>query len=230
MTTARRVFAASRADARQLWRRRRALVLLTALPLAFYAASSGHNPRAVVIGGVALAFSLAGAPIFASLAARAVDQRLVLSGYRPAEPLLARLLILEGYGAMVAVGFSSFMVAKSDPQRPGLLIAGVVLVGVVAVPLGLMLGALLPSELEAVLVMIGAVGIQLTVDQTARIAKLLPFWGPRQLLEGSLGDPISTAHAVETGLAYAAGLLVLTFTIAIRRLRVAPHVRGGAGG
>lgn len=220
-----RVVAAANVDARQLVRRWRALLLLTALPLAFYFASSGHNPNAPVIGGVALAFSLAGAPIFANLAARQVDQRLVLSGYRPAELSLARLLVLEGYGAAVAVAFGAVMVAKSDPPHPGLLVAGVVLVGIVAVPFGLMLGALLPSELEAVLVMIGAVGIQLTLDQTARIGKLLPFWGPRQLLEGSLGDTISTPHAVATALGYAVALLMITFVLASHRLRVAPHAR-----
>jgi hypothetical protein len=75
--------------------------------------------------------------------------------------------------------------------------------------------------------MIGAVGIQLTLDQTARVARLLPFWGPRQLLEGSLGTPISTPHAVEIGLAYTLVLLVVTFTLAFRRLRVAPHARAG---
>jgi hypothetical protein len=219
------VRAAAQVEARQLCRRWRALVLLTVLPLAFYFASSGHNSRAAVIGGIALAFSLAGAPIFASLAARAVDHRLVLSGYRPTELLLARLLVLEGYGAAIAIVFSAVMIAKSDPPRPGLLITGVVLVGVVAVPFGLMLGALLPSELEAVLVMIGAVGIQLTLDQTARVAKLLPFWGPRQLLEGALGTPISTAHAIETAVAYAAALLTVTFALASRRLRIASHAR-----
>jgi hypothetical protein len=220
-----RVAAAGEADARQLLRRWRALLLLTALPLAFYFASSGHNPNAPVIGGVALAFSLAGAPIFANLAARAVDQRLVLSGYRPADLLLARLLVLGSYGVALAVAFGAVMVAKTDPPRPGLLIAGVVLVGVVAVPFGLMLGALLPSELEAVLVMIGAVGIQLTLDQTAQVAKLLPFWGPRQLLEASLGNGISTPHAVETTFGCAAALLAVTFALAARRLRVSGHAR-----
>src|SRR5579871_2578609 len=102
MTTL-RVRAAALADARQLVRRWRALVLLTGLPLAFYAASSGHNPHAAVIGGIALAFSLTGAPIFANLAARSVDQRLVLTGYRPSELVLARLLVLEAYGTIVAL-------------------------------------------------------------------------------------------------------------------------------
>ena len=226
MTSARRVIAASRVDARQLWRRRRALVLLTALPLAFYAASSGHNPRAVVIGGIALAFSLVGAPIFASIASRAVDQRLVLMGYRPTELLLARLLVLEAYGAAVALGFSAVMIARSDPPDTGLLVAGVMMVAVVAVPFGLVLGGLSPGELEAVLVMIGVVGIQLTLDQAARLGELLPFWGPRRLLEGSLGDSISTPHAVETAVAYAAALLVLTCATAVRRLRIADRVSG----
>src|SRR5436309_13527840 len=105
--TSTRVLAAGRVDARQLWRRSRALVLLTVLPLAFYAASSGHNPHAAVIGGIALALSLAGAPIFASIASRAVDQRLVLTGYRPTEILLARLLVLAACGAVVALCFSA---------------------------------------------------------------------------------------------------------------------------
>ena len=65
--------------------------------------------------------------------------------------------------------------------------------------------------------------VALTLDQTAPVAKLLPFWGRRQPLEGSLGDSISTPHAVEVALSYGAVLLALTFMIASRRLRVAPH-------
>jgi hypothetical protein len=225
MTSTSRVWAAALADLHQLWRRWRALVLLTGLPLAFYAASSGHNPHAAVVGGIALAFSLTGAPIFASITSRAADQRLVLAGYRPPELVLARLLVLEAYGAIIALAFTAAMVAHSHPPHTALLVAGVVMVGLVAVPFGLVLGGLLPSELEAVLVMIGVVGIQLTLDQTARVAKLLPFWGPRQLLEGSLGTPISTPHAVWVGVGYAAVLLGLTFALAFRRLRVAPHAR-----
>jgi hypothetical protein len=53
--------------------------------------------------------------------------------------------------------------------------AGVILTGVVAVPVGLALGALLPRELEAVLVLIGIVGIQVTASSDTMIARLLPF-------------------------------------------------------
>ncbi len=46
-------------------------------------------------GGIAMAFSIAGASIFVALTARPVDQRLVLAGYRSHELLLGRLLLLE---------------------------------------------------------------------------------------------------------------------------------------
>ena len=51
-----------------------ALGLLTALPLTFYATSAHHSDHAVVTGGIAMAFSIAGASIFAALTARPVDQ------------------------------------------------------------------------------------------------------------------------------------------------------------
>jgi hypothetical protein len=40
------------------------------------------------------------------------------------------------------------------------------------------------------------------------------------VLEGSLGDAISTSHAMATGLAYGAVLLAATFAITLRRLLV----------
>jgi hypothetical protein len=57
------------------------------------------------------------------------------------------------------------------------------------------------------------------------VAKLLPFWAPRQLLEGSIDPAISTPRAVAVGLAYTALLLSLTFTLAFRQLRVAAHIQ-----
>jgi hypothetical protein len=67
---------------RELVRRRVALGLLTALPLAFYGAQAHHSSHAAVTGGIAMAFSIAGASIFAALTARPVDERLVLAGLR----------------------------------------------------------------------------------------------------------------------------------------------------
>ena len=96
-----------------------ALGLLTVLPLAFYGASANHSDRAAITGGIAMAFSMAGASIFAALTARPVDRRLVLAGYRPFELLLGRLLLLELFGVLVAGVFSVVIVFGSSPSTPG---------------------------------------------------------------------------------------------------------------
>jgi hypothetical protein len=202
---------------RELVRRRVALALLTALPLAFYEAQAGHSEHAPVTGGIAMAFSLAGASIFAALTARAVDQRPTLGGYRPAELLLGRLILLELFGVAVAAVFSVVMVIGSDPAHPWILAVGVELVAVTSVPFGLAVGALAPHELEGVLIMIGAVGIQLTLDSTQTIAKALPFWGPQRMIQHSLDSTVAVGAAVPVALAYAAALLAVAAYVMHRR-------------
>ncbi len=210
---------------RELLRRPVALGLLTALPLAFYGAQADHSDHAVVTGGIAMAFSIAGASIFAALTARPVDQRLVLAGYRPHELLLGRVVLLELFGLVVAGLFSIVMVLGTSPADPWALVAGVVLVAVMSVPFGLAVGTLAPHELEGVLILIGVVGIQLTLESTQTIAKLLPFWGPDRLIQRSIDPTISAGAAVPVVIVYAIGLLGAAAYVMRRR---AP-VRGSAG-
>jgi hypothetical protein len=202
---------------RELARRRVALGLLTALPLAFYEASAHHNHRAPIIGGIAMAFSIAGASIFAAMTARPVDQRLVLAGYRPHELLLGRVLLLELFGLAVAAVFSVIMVLGTGPAHTWALVCGVVLVAVTSVPFGFAVGALAPHELEAVLILIGIVGVQLTLDSTQTIAKLLPFWGAQRLLNHSIDTTVAIGPAIAVGLLYATALLAVAAYIVRRR-------------
>jgi hypothetical protein len=202
---------------RELARRGFALGLLTALPLAFYGASTHSGRNAVITGGVAMAFSIAGASIFVALTARPVDQRLELAGYRPYELLLGRLMLLEVFGAAVAAVFSVVMVFGTDPPHPWLLAAGVGLVAVTSVPFGLAVGALTPNELEGVLILIGVVGVQLTLESTETLAKLLPFWGAQRLLQHSIESDVPIGAAVPVSLAYAAALLLAAAYIMHRR-------------
>ncbi|MGH3993841.1 MAG: hypothetical protein ACRDSN_15435, partial [Pseudonocardiaceae bacterium] len=92
MTRLARVLTPAEMAGRELARRRTALALLTVLPLAFYGASLGEPEHAVEVGGVAMAFSVSGAAIFAVLSAREVDRRLALAGYRAWELVVGRLL------------------------------------------------------------------------------------------------------------------------------------------
>jgi hypothetical protein len=204
----RRILVPAQMTGRELARRGFALGLLTALPLAFYGASSSNGTNAVTTGGIAMAFSIAGASIFVALTARPVDQRLVLVGYRPYELLLGRLLLLELFGIVIAGVFSVVMVFGTGPPHPWLLAAGVGLVAFTSVPFGLAVGALAPHELEGVLVLIGVVGVQLTLQPTQAIARVLPFWGPQELLQRSVDGVSSVGAAIPSNLAYAAALFI----------------------
>ena len=215
-----RIWTIAEMQGRDLARRRLALILLVALPLAFYGSLAGHAFDAIVPGGVAMAFSMAGAAIFSVLAARAGDHRLVLAGFRPGELLAGRLIFLEGLSVPIVAGSSALMVVGSNPPRPWILVLAVAMVALVAVPFGLAVAALLPRELEATLVLIGVVGIQLSLDASAGLSKALPFYGPRQLLYVSLGNGYPILAATEMSLVYAAVLFAVSLYVMGRRIRI----------
>jgi hypothetical protein len=213
----RRILVPAQMTGRELARRRLALGLLTLLPLAFYGASAHHSDHAAVTGGIAMAFSIAGASIFAALTARPVDERLVLAGYRPHQLLLGRLLLLELFGLTVAGMFSVVMALGTAPSEPWALVAGVMLVAITSVPFGLAVGTLVAGELEGVLILIGVVGIQLTLESTQTIAKLLPFWGPQRLLQHAIDGTVPIGVAIPVNLLYAVALLGASAYIMRRR-------------
>ena len=219
----RRILVPAETTGRELARRRMALGLLTALPLTFYATSADHSDQAVVTGGIAMAFSIAGASIFAALTARPVDERLVLAGYRPRELLLGRLVLLELFGLVVSALFSVVMVLGTGPSDPWALVAGVVLVAVTSVPFGLAVGARAPHELEGVLMLILVVGIQLSLESTQTIAKLLPFWGPQRLLQHSIDPTVAIGAAIPVNLGYTLALLAVCAYTVRRRAPSAPQ-------
>ncbi len=213
----RRILVPAEMTGRELARRGFALGLLTALPLAFYGASTHSGSDAVITGGVAMAFSIAGASIFVALTARPVDQRLALAGYRPYELLLGRLLLLELFGVAVSAVFSVVMVFGTGPAHPWLLAAGVGLVAFTSVPFGLAVGELAPHELEGVLILIGVVGVQLTMQSTQALAEVLPFWGAQRLLQHSIEAGVPIGAALPLNLAYAAALFLAATYIMYRR-------------
>ena len=63
---------------------------------------------------------------------------------------------------------------------------GVAAVALLSIPFGLAVGAAVPRELEGTLVLIGVVGMQLAMNPTSPIARLLPFHGPGELIASSL--------------------------------------------
>lgn len=206
-----RLAAVGTAHARILARRRTAVALLALLPLAIYGALYRHSPHAATVGGVASAFSAGGAAIFSMLPARAADQRLALAGYRPAVLIGGRLTVLEAASIAISLITAAVMTAGTGPAHPADLFAGVILTGLAAVPLGLALGALLPRELEAVLVLIGIVGVQITAEPDTVISALLPFHGASQLLDGAVATPAAFWPQLAITAGYSAILLAISW-------------------
>src|SRR5262249_21974318 len=95
--------------------------------------------------------------------------------------------------------------------EPAGVLAGVILTGMGAGPPGLTLGALLPGELEAVLVLIGIVGIQITADPGTVISALLPFHAASQLLDAADGAPATFWPRLALTVAYSAALLAIAW-------------------
>lgn len=212
-----RLAAIAAAHARILARRRTALLLLALLPLAFYGALYRHSPHAVTVGGVASAFSAGGAAIFSMIPARAADQRLTLAGYRPATLIAGRLIVLETAGLVISLLTAAVMTAGTRPAHPADVFAGVILTGLAAVPLGLALGAVLPRELEAVLILIGIVGIQITAQPDTLISALLPFHSARQLLDAAVGASATFWPQLAATAVYSTALLGITWIAWSRR-------------
>ena len=94
MSSLRRILIMAEMHGRDLTKRHATLGLLVALPLSFYLASMGSGAKSIIAAGVGMAFAISGATLFSVLSSGDVDQRLVLSGYRPHELLLGRLLFL----------------------------------------------------------------------------------------------------------------------------------------
>jgi hypothetical protein len=119
--------------------------------------------------------------------------------------------VLEAASIVISLITASVMIAGTGPAHPADVFAGVILTGVAAVPLGLALGALLPRELEAVLVLIGIVGIQITAEPDTVISALLPFHAASQLLDAAVGAPAAFWPRLAFTVAYGAVLLAIAW-------------------
>ena len=223
MSSWRRVLIMAEMHGRDLTRRHIALGLLIALPASFYLASMGSGVEAIVAGGVGMAFSVSGATLFSILSSSEVDQRLVLSGYRPLDLLIGRLMFLGPLGLLIAGCFSGVMIAVSNPARPWLTLLGVSAVAMQSIPFGLAVGAAVPRELEGTLVLIGVVGMQLAVDPDSPVSKVLPFYGPQELIHASLVPSAALAGPLLLTVTYGFALLVVARLFVARRVGVARH-------
>jgi len=216
--TARRLVTIAEMQGRDLLRRRGALLMLAAMPIAFYFALLGKGVAAITTGGVGMAFSVSGAALFSMLSARRIEPRLVLAGYRPLELLLGRLLLLEALGIAIVAVTSGLISLVSEPARPDLVFAGIALTVWVAVPLGLAIATVIARELEGVLAAIAVVGVQLSLPIDSAAAPFLPLYGPLRILSRVGGAHGGLVGGLAGGLAY--GFVLCVVSVVSWRLRL----------
>lgn len=218
-------------QARELLRRRGVLVLLILLPVSFYLSVPASEAWGVMSGSIGVSWAVAAAGVFAVLGWRRADPRLALAGATPAQGFVGRFLLLQGLGLLLAAVFSLLLLARSSDHigAPGVLVLALALVSVVSVAMGLVIGALVPRELEGTLILIGIVGVAMSVPPDTGVAKTLPLWGPIELISIATDSSDGTvARAlVHSGVSLLV-LLAVAWWAWHRRVRIAPSSRPAA--
>jgi hypothetical protein len=209
---------------REISRRRGVLILLALLPLAFYYSRRGEaywqSVRFVSLG---IGWTLSTAALFAGSAARAIEPRLRIAGYATHQLYLGRLAGLWTVGLALALPYFLLIRLDLDSVRYDGIALILLLTVAVAPPLGLAVAALLPRELEGMLVLLTIVAMQMMLDPDKAAAQALPFWFTREIGTYAVESGAGTDH-VARGLAHAAtalavclGVVALATTLRLRR-------------
>lgn len=207
--------------ARELSRRRLAVGLLLVLPLVLYLSLLAARQYALFTGMIGIAWSIASVSMFSILSAREIEPRLILAGFRATELLLGRLLLFGSFGLLVVGSFGVVMEIISEPPQLPAFWLGLGLVVLIAVPLGLAIGAVVPRELEGTLVVIGVIGVEMSLPRGALVAPLLPLYGPTQLARVATGEETGPLlPSLVHGIAYALLLLLVAIVFWTWRTRV----------
>jgi hypothetical protein len=169
---------------REILRRRAVLAIIALLPLAFYLSRRGdHLGQSIRFVFLGVSWTISAAALFAGSAARGIEPRLRLSGYRTHQLYLGRLCALWTVGVALAAPY--FLLIRLDQHRHelryGAIALTMLLIVAVAAPFGLALSAVLPRELEGTLVLLLVVGLQMLLDPAGVAARLLPFWFSREI-------------------------------------------------
>jgi hypothetical protein len=206
---------------RETGRRRAALLLVIALPLAFYAARSDMQGQAIRFLALGVGWAVATLALFSHVGARHLDRRLAVVGASPTALLLGRQLALIGMGLALAGGYFGLVALTQDVNRlwaVGLLLGTTVLI---AAPLGAVVSLVLPRELEGALALLAVMATQMIADPEGMLAKALPLWSARELTSYAV-DPVGSEY-LRDGLAHFAAVALVcacaAWIAAVVRLR-----------
>lgn len=195
-----------RTTLRELLRRRTALALTLLLPLAFYLVRLDTHWTALRLLSMGLGWAAATLSLFTHVSARNIDRRLSVAGASPTALFAGRqfaIIALESVVVLVYFGLVAFTIGdKLERVAPVVLMLALAVV--VAVPLGALVAALVPRDLEGALLLLIIMGVQLLVDPAEDWTRILPLWSTRELatyvIEDTGVDPLinGLAHGLVT--------------------------------
>lgn len=185
----RRVWAVGLAQLRELSRRRTSVALLFLLPLIFYGMSASSS-RAIVYAIVGMGWSASVIALFLSLGMRAITPRMTLLGFTAADQLAGRILSMLVFGAVVSGFLWLYLSHDSVVVNRTYLALSLGLSLICSVAAGLAAAALIPREMEAMLILIALVGLTFVVDYSTFASKALPLYAADQYAVASVtGHP-----------------------------------------
>jgi hypothetical protein len=192
---------------RALVRRRLAIGVLFALPVALYFASHDAPWRAVRALTFGVSWAVSTVAFFAATASSETEPRLKLAGWSPVVLVAARIGALMVFAVGLTLGFTALVavdIPAYDIAPIGLVYA---VTAAVAVAFGTVVGTLITTEMEGTLVLFFFAGLQAVVDPFSTFAKVMPFWASRELSTFAIDGP--DQGSVGWGLGHAALVIAL---------------------
>jgi hypothetical protein len=216
--------AIAKATLRETSRRRTALALLVALPLAFYLARRDIPFSAVVVLALGLGWAVSTLSLFSTVNALELDGRLRIAGFTTRAILIGRLCAVMLVGLVLASGYLVLVIVDQDVARLGGVVLMMLCAIVVGAPLGMAIGLLLRRELEGALALLIVLATQFMTNPEKLLAKFLPLWSVRGVADWTM--ELGGTGFLRDGLLHAAVtlvilLLVIGFASAVR-LRIYP--------
>lgn len=215
----RRVRAVCIAQLLELSRRRTAVALLFILPLLFYWMSAKET-SAIVYATVGMGWSASVVTLFLSLGMRAITPRMGLIGFGVADQIVGRILSMLIFGSPVAGCLWLYLSIDDVVVNRTYLALSLGSSLVCSLAAGLAAGALIPREMEAMLVLIALVGLTFVVDYQAKASKALPLYAAEQYA-------VASSTGVSSGRPWLVSALVtfglVTLSVGVRRLSIGRH-------
>lgn len=207
----------------ELGRRRGALALVLLLPLAFFLVRLDTHWTALRLLAMGLGWAVSTLALFTHISGRNLDRRLVVNGASPVSLHLGRQLAVLGLGFVVGavyVALVAVTIREDLHDFPSVaLMLGVTVM--VSAPLGALVAAIVPRDLEGALLLLAVMAVQVLVDPADRWTRALPLWSTRELATYAV-EPVGLDHVgrglLHGGLTFAA-LTALGVVIGVTRLR-----------